>query len=117
MSRSSRQELNINWSRLHREAKQRFGVKSFRPGQREVLEAVLTGKDALAVMPTGSGKSLCFQLPSVFLPKPVVVVSPLIALMQDQQEKAEEANIESASVNSTLTGSEEKETAEAIEEG
>jgi ATP-dependent DNA helicase RecQ len=107
----------IPWNRLYREAQRRFGVKSFRPGQREVIEAVLNGNDVLATMPTGSGKSLTFQLPALLLPKPTLIVSPLIALMQDQQEKAEDADIEVASVNSTLTAKEERETAEEIEEG
>jgi ATP-dependent DNA helicase RecQ len=115
MAQSKKQP--VDWNRLHREAKKRFGVETFRPGQREVLEAVFAGKDVLAIMPTGSGKSLTFQLPSLVLPKPVVVVSPLIALMQDQQEKAEDANIEAAAINSTLTTSEEREAEESIEEG
>ena len=85
-----------------RAAAERFGIRRFRPGQMEVMEAVLSGKDALGVMPTGSGKSLTFQLPSLLLPKATVVVSPLISLMQDQVEKAEEAEIESAKLNSTL---------------
>ena len=95
----------------------RFGVKRFRPGQREILEAVLAGKDVLGVMPTGSGKSLTFQLPALMLPKAAVVVSPLIALMQDQAAKAEEAEINAAKLNSTLTTTEEREAREAIAEG
>src|SRR5213079_377470 len=82
-----------------------------------VMEAVLSGKDALAVMPTGSGKSLTFQIPSLLLPKATVIVSPLISLMQDQVEKAEQAEIESAKLNSTLSRTEEREVREAIEEG
>jgi ATP-dependent DNA helicase RecQ len=108
---------SIDWNRLHREAKKRFGVTRFRPGQREIMEGVLTGRDVLGILPTGAGKSLCFQIPSLLLPKPTVVVSPLIALMQDQQEKAEDANIEAATLNSTLTASEEREAAAGIEEG
>ena len=63
---------------------QRFGLEGFRPGQREVALAVLEGRDVVAVMPTGAGKSLCFQLPALLLDGPTVVVSPLIALMKDQ---------------------------------
>ena len=100
-----------------RAAAERFGIRHFRPGQMEVMEAVLSGKDALAVMPTGSGKSLTFQIPSLLLPKATVVVSPLISLMQDQVEKAEEAEIESAKLNSTLSAAEEREARDAIAEG
>ena len=97
----------VDWQKLRSEA-ERFGVNHFRPGQREIIEAVLSGKDVLGVMPTGSGKSLTFQLPSLLLPKAAVIVSPLISLMQDQVEKAEEAEIESAKLNSTLTAAEER---------
>ena len=91
-----------DWHKILHEAQHRFGIQRFRPGQKEVLTAVFAGKDCLALMPTGAGKSLTYQLPACFLPKPVVVVSPLIALMQDQQSKAERAEITSESLNSTL---------------
>ena len=68
-------------------------------------------------MPTGAGKSLTYQLPAIFLPKPVIVISPLIALMQDQQDKAEEAEINVEKIDSTLTRSEAEEAGEAIDEG
>src|SRR2546423_3687888 len=100
-----------------RAAAERFDIRRFRPGQMDVMEAVLSGKDALAVMPTGSGKSLTFQIPSLLLPKATVVVSPLISLMQDQVEKAEEAEIESAKLNSTLSAAEERQTRDSIAEG
>src|SRR3954471_21843581 len=106
----------VDWQKLRSEA-ERFGVNHFRPGQREILEAVLAGKDVLGVMPTGSGKSLTFQLPALLLPKSTVVVSPLIALMQDQTEKAQEAEINAAKLNSTLTTTEEREARDAIAEG
>ena len=106
----------VDWQKLRSEA-ERFGVNHFRPGQRKIIEAVLSGKDVLGVMPTGSGKSLTFQLPSLLLPKAAVIVSPLISLMQDQVEKAEEAEIESAKLNSTLTAAEERETRDSIAEG
>src|SRR3954452_2847949 len=107
---------DIHRARLRAEAA-RFNIRQFRPGQFEIMQAVLSGRDALGVMPTGSGKSLTFQLPSILLPKATVVVSPLISLMQDQVEKAEEAEIESAKLNSTLRKSEEREVRESIEEG
>lgn len=96
---------------------ERFGIRRFRPGQRAVIEAVLSGRDVIGIMPTGSGKSLTFQLPSLILPKPTVVVSPLIALMQDQAGKAAEAEIRAAKLDSTLKTSEEREICEAIVEG
>ena len=68
-----------------REALERvFGFANFRPGQQEILEAVLAGENILAVMPTGSGKSLCYQLPAIVRRSLTIVVSPLIALMRDQ---------------------------------
>jgi ATP-dependent DNA helicase RecQ len=113
---SSSPANRIDWRTLRSEA-DRFGVHHFRPGQREIMESVLLGKDVVGVMPTGSGKSLTFQLPSLLLPKATVIVSPLISLMQDQVEKAEEAEIESAQLNSTLTAAEEREARGSIVEG
>jgi ATP-dependent DNA helicase RecQ len=77
-----------------------FGFDSFRPGQEEIVRAVLDGEDVLAVMPTGSGKSLCYQLPAVTRPGLTVVVSPLIALMRDQVRALTAAGIAAASLNS-----------------
>ena len=65
----------------------RFGHENFRPGQWEPINAVLGGRDALVVMPTGSGKSVIYQLPAVVLPGLTIVVSPLIVLMKDQHDK------------------------------
>ena len=107
----------IDFTELRREARSRFGVRAFRPGQRDILEAVLGGQDVLGLLPTGAGKSLCYQLPALFLPRPVIVVSPLIALMQDQQQKCEEADIAVAKLNSTLRAGEEREAVEGIREG
>src|SRR5436190_13084435 len=66
--------------------RERFGFRAFRPGQREACEAALAGRDVLVVMPTGSGKSLCYQLPALLREDLTIVVSPLVALMQDQVE-------------------------------
>ncbi len=99
------------------EARTRFGIKGFRPGQREILEAVFGGKNALGILPTGGGKSLTYQLPALFLKHPVVVVSPLIALMQDQQEHAAEAEIEVEKIDSTVGAKDARSTAEHIHEG
>ena len=103
-------------SRLKAEAK-RFDVKHFRPGQLEIMEAVLAGKSVLGIMPTGSGKSLTFQLPALLLPKATIVVSPLISLMQDQVAKAEQANVEAEKLDFTLTATEDRETRDAVAEG
>src|SRR5918992_5448351 len=66
--------------------REHFGFPAFRPGQREACEAALAGQDVLVVMPTGSGKSLCYQLPALLRDDLTVVVSPLVALMHDQVE-------------------------------
>jgi ATP-dependent DNA helicase RecQ len=92
----------IPWPAVRAMATRRFGIQRFRPGQRELIEAVLAGRDAIGVLPTGAGKSLCFQLPSLFLRGAVVVVSPLIALMHDQIRRLENANIEAARLDSTV---------------
>lgn len=80
----------------------RFGHASFRPGQAEIVNAVLEGRDVLGVMPTGSGKSLGYVLPAMILPAPVLVVSPLIALMKDQVDQLGRKGIAAAYVNSTV---------------
>ncbi|SDB40179.1 ATP-dependent DNA helicase RecQ [Desulfonatronum thiosulfatophilum] len=82
--------------------KQVFGYDGFRPLQAEVIAAVLAKEDALAIMPTGSGKSLCFQLPALLFPGLTVVVSPLIALMEDQVMQARELGLPAAFLNSTV---------------
>lgn len=79
-----------------------FGYPSFRKGQQEVIEALLNGQDSLAIMPTGSGKSLCYQIPAIALPGYAIVISPLIALMQDQVAQLDSLGIASAFINSTL---------------
>ena len=83
-----------------------FGFTDFRPGQEAVVRDVLAGKDVLALMPTGGGKSLCFQLPAVLRPGLSVVVSPLIALMQDQVRLLMDNGVAATFINSTLRGDE-----------
>ncbi|MBM3802428.1 MAG: RecQ family ATP-dependent DNA helicase [Acidimicrobiia bacterium] len=80
-----------------------FGFQEFRAGQEEIVRAILARQDVLAVMPTGSGKSLCYQLPGLLLPGMTLVVSPLIALMKDQVEALERRGIPAGFVNSTLS--------------
>ena len=76
------------------ELKQRFGFDSFRAGQEAIVRDILAGRDVLAIMPTGGGKSLCFQLPALLRPGVCIVVSPLIALMQDQVRLLQDNGIE-----------------------
>lgn len=81
----------------------RFGIAQFRPGQEDVVQAILDGTDCLAVMPTGYGKSLCYQLPALLLPGATLVVSPLISLMADQVTALRKLNLPAAYVNSSLS--------------
>jgi ATP-dependent DNA helicase RecQ len=87
---------------LAAELKQRFGFDSFRPGQQEVVRDILHGRDLLAIMPTGGGKSLCFQLPALLRPGVSIVISPLIALMQDQVRQLQNDGIDATFINSSL---------------
>lgn len=92
-----------------------FGIAQLRDGQQRVIDSVLDGKDTLAIMPTGGGKSLCYQIPAKMLEGITIVVSPLISLMKDQLEKLEELGIRSVQVNSSLNAEEERAALEAIE--
>ena len=80
-----------------------FGYDAFRPGQESVIAAILSGRDVLAVMPTGAGKSLCYQIPALVLPGITLVVSPLISLMQDQVGALLQNGVRAAYINSSLT--------------
>ena len=80
-----------------------FGFDGFRPLQREIIEATLAGRDVFALLPTGGGKSLCFQLPALVRPGLTVVVSPLIALMKDQVDGLRVAGVDAAYLNSSQT--------------
>src|SRR4051812_37024090 len=93
-----------------------FGIAQLRDGQQRVIDSVLDGKDTLAIMPTGSGKSLCYQIPARILEGMTIVVSPLISLMKDQLEKLEEMGVRAVQVNSSLNAEEERHALAAIEQ-
>ncbi len=94
-----------------------FGFDSLRSGQDEVVEAVMAGRDALAIMPTGGGKSLCYQLPALCREGVTVVVSPLIALMKDQVDALQARNIPAAAINSSLGDEEYRQVMAAFRHG
>ena len=94
-----------------------FGHDAFRPGQREIVEAVAAGRDTLAIMPTGGGKSLCFQLPALLRPGLTVVISPLIALMRDQVRGLREAGVAAGALTSGNTEAETDAVWDALRDG
>src|SRR4051812_24606057 len=85
-----------------------FGLDDLRSGQREVIDSVIAGNDTLAIMPTGAGKSLCYQIPALHLPGTTIIISPLISLMKDQADKLRAYGVDTAAVNSSLTQHEEQ---------
>src|SRR5918997_5496476 len=97
--------------------RERFGHEDFKPGQWEPIRAVLDGRDAVVVMPTGSGKSLIYQLPALLLPGLTVVVSPLIALMKDQQDKLAAQGVDAVAMHSHLNASATREAHRQIADG
>lgn len=102
---------------LHEALARHFGLATFREGQREVIEALLGGRSTLAVMPTGRGKSLCYQLPAMLLPGVTLVVSPLIALMKDQVDALETRGIPATFINSSLDSPVQADRIEAMAAG
>src|SRR5712672_3407151 len=104
-------------SPLHPLLKQYFGFTSFRPLQEEIIRDALAGKDVFAVLPTGGGKSLCFQLPALVRPGLTVVVSPLIALMKDQVDALKAAGVPATFLNSSLAAGESRERLRGLHNG
>ena len=94
-----------------------FGYSSFRHNQQEIIEQVMAGKNAVVLMPTGGGKSLCYQVPALCLPGVTIVVSPLIALMKDQVDALKVAGVAAAFLNSTLSNSEQQSIISQLQQG
>jgi ATP-dependent DNA helicase RecQ len=102
---------------LRAQLRELFGLDEFRPAQREVIEEVQSGRDALCVMPTGAGKSLCYQLPAAVGGGLSIVVSPLISLMQDQVQQLRDEGLSAAFINSTQSASMQRDVMSEVEDG
>src|SRR5207253_71151 len=94
---------------LREQLQELFGLDDFRPSQREVIEDVLRGRDVLCVMPTGAGKSLCYQLPAAVSGGLSIIVSPLISLMEDQVQQLRDEGISAAMLNSSVAPQQQRE--------
>ncbi|HAR87065.1 MAG TPA: DNA helicase RecQ, partial [Clostridium sp.] len=93
-----------------------YGYKSFRTGQQPVIESILKGEDALTIMSTGSGKSICYQVPALILQGLTIVISPLISLMKDQVDALKDMGIPCSYINSSLSSKDFKEVLDGIKE-
>ena len=98
-------------------AARRIGIPSLHEEQRSGIDAALTGEDVLLVMPTGFGKSACYQVPSMLLPKPTVVISPLLALLRDQHEKLIKYEVPCVRIDGTVRGKKREAAIEQIRQG
>lgn len=111
------QSKRPNQEQIRQIAREKFGYESLRAGQEAAIKAVLSSRDTLAVMPTGSGKSAIYQIAGILIPGSTVVISPLIALKRDQVESIAQQDVgEAAVVNSTVPTAERQEVFEALEE-
>ncbi|MDJ0867330.1 MAG: RecQ family ATP-dependent DNA helicase [Myxococcota bacterium] len=99
------------------EAASRLGIEALRPEQEEVIAESLAGSDALMIVPTGFGKSACYQIPSMILPKPTVLISPLLSLLEDQEQKLQSRDIPCYRLDGTVRGKKRRETLERIAAG
>ena len=102
---------------MHETLKKHFGFNEFLPLQKDIIQNIINGKDALVLLPTGGGKSLCYQLPAMLLPGITLVVSPLISLMKDQVSGLEDSEIPAAYLNSSLGVREERAIKERLKNG
>lgn len=98
----------MNSELLHAKLKENFGFEKFRPNQETIINTVLSGQDTLAIMPTGGGKSICFQLPALIFPGITIVISPLIALMKDQVDSLKTNGISACYINSSQSSEEQQ---------
>ncbi|WP_281233442.1 DNA helicase RecQ [Flavobacterium gelatinilyticum] len=98
----------MNSEKLHAKLKENFGFEKFRPNQETIINTVISGQDTLAIMPTGGGKSICFQLPALVLPGITIVISPLIALMKDQVDSLKTNGISACYINSSQSSQEQQ---------
>jgi ATP-dependent DNA helicase RecQ len=117
MTAAASRSRTVSPTRVRALLKDRFGLARLRPGQQAVIDRVLAGRATLAVMPTGAGKSLCYQLPALLLPGRTLVVSPLIALMKDQCESMRELGIAAVQTHSAVPADEAREAEAAIADG
>ena len=97
----------MGMNNLHQALQKNFGFSEFRSPQEEVIKTILEGRDSLVIMPTGKGKSLCYQLPAMLQPGVTIVISPLIALMKDQVDALLRHRIPASYINSSLTPTEQ----------
>ena len=93
---------------LHTTLKDNFGFEKFRPNQEDIINGIIAGQDTMAIMPTGGGKSICFQLPALLLPGITIVISPLIALMKDQVDSLKANGIDACFINSSQSTAEQQ---------
>ena len=110
-------EQNPIMRRIFKRLTRQFGLQGFRPGQERAIRNIVMGRDTMALMPTGAGKSLIYQLPAFELDGVTVVVSPLLALMRDQEQKLRRTGVVAARLDSTLTSKQTAQTLDDIEEG
>jgi ATP-dependent DNA helicase RecQ len=116
MPKTKKKAARDQMSELRRSLRQTFGMEQLRSGQDDVIRSVLEGTDTLAIMPTGAGKSLCYQLPALHLEGTTIIVSPLISLMKDQVDKLQEHGLEALQVNSAVPAVEQRSALGQIEE-